>query len=406
MLSKGDKNVNDKDLKLLEIIHSRLSLVAEKIQQAINSDNKKLAAIAEDLYLKVTVFINSFIDSLSNLSNEEFNSLANEILKKLDKLDGKVTNEKKGEILPAMKKPAKFISLTDKVSNLLFDLSKNSRFYDFENVPVNINRKGSKPVRDIISLNIDELQQSQAIEVGLKPLLNPFNKSVFEAALSILEAGNQYFCANSIYYVLNGYNEAKTGHQVPEEFLKRIEESLTRLRLTNLSIDVTETLEYFCKKGKYLDIKPYFQKLKESTYLLPIKTITAINQFGDEYTAYAFIDTPTLLTYAKAKKQITQCDIKLLDIGLNSTEDNIILKNYLLMRIQGMKNKNNGLESNRILYETIFKYTGIYEITGTGKKRFHDKVKRILDAWIKAEFIKSYKEVKEGQKIIGIDIFY
>ena len=75
------------DYEKLEIIHSKLSLLGEKIQQVINGKNKKLSAIAEDLFLKFTIFTNAFFDSLGNLNDKDFDILANKILKKLNSLD-------------------------------------------------------------------------------------------------------------------------------------------------------------------------------------------------------------------------------------------------------------------------------------------------------------------------------
>ena len=75
------------DYEKLEIIHSKLSLLGEKIQQVINGKNKKLSAIAEDLFLKFTIFTNAFFDNLGNLNDKDFDILANKILKKLNSLD-------------------------------------------------------------------------------------------------------------------------------------------------------------------------------------------------------------------------------------------------------------------------------------------------------------------------------
>lgn len=79
--------------KKLEIIESKLSLITDKLQEVINGDNKKLATKAEDLFLKITIAINSLLDSLGNLSDKEFNTLADKILKKLDKIEVNKPNQ-------------------------------------------------------------------------------------------------------------------------------------------------------------------------------------------------------------------------------------------------------------------------------------------------------------------------
>ena len=108
--------------------------------------------------------------------------------------------------------------------------------------------------------------------------------------------------------------------------------------------------------------------------------------------------------YAKLKHQIATVPIKLLTAPINNNATTIPLKNYLLFRIEGMKNKHNQIMSNRILYASIYEELTEQDANKTRKKRIRDYTKIILNYFISEGYIKSYEETKKGKTIDGITI--
>ena len=119
--------------------------------------------------------------------------------------------------------------------------------------------------------------------------------------------------------------------------------------------------------------------------------------------------TPPLYDYARDKNQIGTIDIKMLDTPLSNTKENIELKGYLLKRIASIKNTKSHM-SDTIRYDTIYEYLRID--TNTPDKDFlrhkymdiRNKVKKLLDFWIKMGLITSYTEEKEGKSIAKVTI--
>ena len=119
--------------------------------------------------------------------------------------------------------------------------------------------------------------------------------------------------------------------------------------------------------------------------------------------------TPPLYDYARDKNQIGTIDIKMLDTPLSNTKENIELKGYLLKRIASIKNAKSNM-SDTIRYDTLYEYLRIdnsisdKDLLRHKYMEIRNKVKKLLDFWIKMGFISSYKEEKEGKSIAKIII--
>lgn len=85
-------------------------------------------------------------------------------------------------------------------------------------------------------------------------------------------------------------------------------------------------------------------------------------------------------------------------IGLkntSATEKSIAFQDYLLLRIMSYKNGN--MRENKILYNTIYKDSGI-ERPKLSKdfKRDRDIIKKLLDEWLDQGLITGYEDMKEA----------
>ena len=142
--------------------------------------------------------------------------------------------------------------------------------------------------------------------------------------------------------------------------------------------------------------------------LIPAERVEIMELNGQKVTdCIHLLRTPPLYDYARDKNQIGTIDIKMLDTPLSNTKENIELKGYLLKRIASIKNAKSNM-SDTIRYDTLYKYLQIKAPNKNALYRqFQDvrnKVKKLLDFWIKMGLISSYEEEKEGKSIAKVTI--
>lgn len=102
------------------------------------------------------------------------------------------------------------------------------------------------------------------------------------------------------------------------------------------------------------------------------------------------------MAFAERKGQIARCNAEQLATGLNTTPENLTLTHYLLDQILTMQNDNSN-RHNVILYDTLYEYLALDAPNENAKKqekkKMRDKVKVILDGWVKSGLIESYAEL-------------
>ena len=114
---------------------------------------------------------------------------------------------------------------------------------------------------------------------------------------------------------------------------------------------------------------------------------------------------PILYEYASCMNQIIAVDRTLLNIPtINNTDNNNLIKIYLLRRIETMKSKHNNIASNKIKFDSMIAYLDIQTNSKAEYARFRKTIKTILDYWKQGDYIKDYIEYKEGKKFAGIEI--
>jgi len=68
--------------------------------------------------------------------------------------------------------------------------------------------------------------------------------------------------------------------------------------------------------------------------------------------------------------------------------------------------KKSNKQSNKILYEGIYKEIGKETPIKQKAEKIRNAVKEILNHWKAEKYIKNLKEYKEGRTFKGIEIFY
>lgn len=287
------------------------------------------------------------------------------------------------------RRASEFFAPVDKVTKSIFDTRKNHFFYDNPEVLIEVGKKGGKPVRNIVSINIDKLK---SVTLSNDVMLNPYNRALHNIAVSLYAAGNTHFTPRMIYETMNGNSRL---HKPPEQVYKAIMDGMRKLMYTAITIDATEEAKAFG-----------LDKLKFEGYLMPVKLVTAqIN--GQVVECFKFLDEPPLYTYARKKKQISRCDINILAVDLNMTPENITIRDYLLEQIITFKNKKSKL-LNVIRYDTLYEYLDITapneNALRQAKSDIRSKVRTILNTWTRVGFINGYEEQGERNAIAKVQI--
>lgn len=109
---------------------------------------------------------------------------------------------------------------------------------------------------------------------------------------------------------------------------------------------------------------------------------------------------PILSTLARKKKQIATIDMRMLNTPISMNEENIVLRNYLLLRIEQCRhNRHQELISNRtIKLDTVYKVLHFSHDDYVKKTRVRRKVIKLLEYWKCKKFIIGY--MIEDEKII------
>lgn len=268
--------------------------------------------------------------------------------------------------------------------------------------------------------------------------LSDYDKRVYEAIGTRFFYWQQenpqkplYITPQEIWRTMNG-KASKDGKAKPSAAqVKRICDSLDKMRFTRFYMDISAEIEAFNLSinderitGGHIE-----------TYVLNSSKVEFTTDKGNTVQGYRIGEEPILYTYNKAKKHILYVPYEMLDTSqYTSDSENVTeFKGYLLQQIQLMKNAAEGgkrfKRSNVILLETIYKDTGIAppeeRIEGKDYKndtirqreirRFRQadrqKIEGLLDAWKAKGWINGYtilnnnnEPLKEKQQAKGYSI--
>jgi hypothetical protein len=195
-----------------------------------------------------------------------------------------------------------------------------------------------------------------------------------------------------VYRAINGMTEAE---YVKPTAIEAVINSLDKSRFMRLKIDFTEEA-----KVRGLPV----EETEIESYLLTADKIK-VKTGGHLMEAYQINRIPILYQYAQRTKQILSIPPKLLDTkeATRNTEEIISIKEYLIRRIEIMKNDKS--MSNKIVYDTIFEEVNIIIKRYTERDRYRRYIKDILSLWEKRDnYIQGFKEYTVGKSFKGVEI--
>lgn len=230
--------------------------------------------------------------------------------------------------------------------------------------------------------------------------LSYYDCAVADAIYSLYKSDYDTFSVRHILHVLSG-DEKQT---LSAQKKANIEDSLTRLSKTELVIECTDEMR---KREK---IAP------EETCELrgPFLTLT---KTGKKYRLEDISDMP-LYQYAEMNKQFISVPWEHLDVtSLTNTNENIVIKRFLIQRLEIMRNPNNRVLERKIIYSRTGGKDGMLADIGIQRKdyseagwknkirKIHNAVTTILDYYKYKEYIEDYKEIRgDGNVIRGVEI--
>lgn len=313
--------------------------------------------------------------------------------------------------------PEKYVVPNNKLANTM-----TRGIIDIGRITLEESRRGAKKLVEttcILTYEGDNVHLS-----GRQPFTE-YDRNVYNAVSSLYVYGDQSHVVTPamVYRAMTGLTDSEkpTAGQ-----LAAVTRSLDKMRFIRARIDCTEEL-----KARRITLNSKQINGGEiDTYLLTADAIK-VQAGGQTVRAYRIIKTPILYEYAAAVKQVLTLPASVLDVKeisemtvdgakkltigarLPNTESRILIKGYLIRRIEGMKGKN-GL-SNPVI--SLYDYErdgethqGLYSIAGKPDadrkemQRIREDAEKMLAYWAATGYIKSFEAQTERKKITGYKI--
>ncbi|MBR5871599.1 MAG: hypothetical protein IKZ09_11250 [Clostridia bacterium] len=278
--------------------------------------------------------------------------------------------------------PKDIFITNSRVANELRHMSPN------EEHTLTVGRKGSQLVEITTTINFND----KNIQFSGNASITPYDKIVHDAVCSLYSAGNDTFTPEMVYRAMNGMIESEF---VSPKSIRMIVDSLEKLRITDISIDYTEQV-------RMTNPSDAFDAARVSGSMLMMQKVT-VSTGGVTKWAYRLAASPIVYEYSKLIKQIIPIRLDLLNTKetTRSTDTVIIIRQYILQRVELMKNKKNNMNSRIISYDSI------YELLNTPDDRklratIRSQTERLLDNYIGKEYIAGYEVVRRGRAITGV----
>lgn len=270
-------------------------------------------------------------------------------------------------------KPNEHVLTTDKISNKAF----LNVFTNGVKAVLAMEKKGSpKQVNTYVTVNYDGLDRAKVH--GVK-WLTLFDRSVLDAVHTLYSVGNRFITIDQINRVMCGKSgeEKATAGQT-----ERINNSLTKMMYTQITIDATQEAEFFGYNTFVYDKPVIVGERGKAT--LNGTTVTGI-----------YIYSLALLSYANNKNQIARIPLEVKDTPINKNENGIVLQDYLIRQINYMKSggRNSRIVLNSLLNDLDIIDTSKAKLTSTEankRKKTIEQITALLDYWKGTKFINGY----------------
>lgn len=369
--TKAKKNLEEKISRI-----GREAYLKESIKELKEQIKKFENPTDEDKWKYSQAYFNEMITSSKSLLNVYLLSFK-------DLKEGK----KEGLIKLNSIVPSTYIIPNTKLNNYLTQIVD---YTGLGPVELQVNKKG---VLTKVGIDYDDKN------INLPKNFTAYDRTVLNASISLYEAGNECFTPDMVYRCMNGL----TDKEKPSPQQKgAITKSIDKARRLFCTIDYTEEAK---DRNKDVD-RCYIED-----NILNAKKIV-IEAGGNEVDGYKFNTKPVLYQYAQVSGQLISIPVKILNTksATRSTDDVIVIREYLIRRIEVMKHSKNK-HSNKILYKSVYEEIGLdlsirNQALADKTTKVRNAVKKILEYWQNEKYIKKFQEYKKGKTFEGIEIFY
>ena len=233
-----------------------------------------------------------------------------------------------------------------------------------------------KEVTNYITLDIDELPENDSVRAIFSGL-GEFDKRIYSAVDSLLQAGNEYISASQVWRSM-GNTKSPSQDQI-----KRILLSCEKMSKCRVSYDNSEEIA----AGYNYDVISI-----KRVYLFPVEFTADIAINGKIVKNCLHILKPSLplMDIVRSKGQFVSYTHEQLTLpdGMNMTDDTLQLDGYLRRRI-GRKSKEQTL---KIVRQTIYDNCNIPKSSRKKKARCDEKIRKLFSHYKKVGIIAGYTE--------------
>lgn len=248
-----------------------------------------------------------------------------------------------------------------------------------------------------------------------------FDICVADSIYTLFKCGYVCVTPDMIARVMDGGNNVN----VDDSRYKAIEDSVDKMRRTFLKINCGDEMRH---RGKSKAAISY------ESYLIPADKAEVRADNGRVVSGYKILQLPALYAYAEVINQIISIPAEIVRNDavdsngkpqrIANRDERIVLRHYVVRRIENMRNAKSKINSNRIAYAWVKngKQKGLFADLGYReadyanwrKKRanIHKQVKEILDDLVSKGYIKGYAEYREGNStrvtapIAGVEVSF
>ncbi len=262
-------------------------------------------------------------------------------------------------------------------------------------------------VYSLCSFSYDDSADLTILNKNGRYKITAYDRRIYNAISTLYLEGRKTVTLTEIFGVMTGY--ARTNPSSGQ--IQAVERSLNKLRSIRVFIDLTAEVNAHLIKDKQplIDagvLKDKTDRIQSAVIedsMLSFRLGTITSEKGKVTKSIQVTSEPSLLTYNRAKKTLISIPMEYIGlVNSNATEKVIAFQDYLLMRIMGYKN--GSMKQRRVLYETIYRDSGM-EKPALSKDFIRDRevIKKLLDEWQQKGLVSSYCEVKEGRSFVGIE---
>ena len=232
-----------------------------------------------------------------------------------------------------------------------------------------------------------------------------FDLAVMDSVYTLSQNGCTSFTPEMVARIMSGNMKG----DVKPQKAGAIRKSLRKLATIRITLDCTDEF-----KERGLTMRKG-DKALFTDYLLPMSEVQLKSVNGDVYlNGFALKEVPVLYDYANRIGRIASVPISRLDVqGVTDTEDSILIRRYVIQRVEELKRARNKASVKDIIYYdtedekgaiTELWYTENFKNVRDKKAKLHKIVIKVLEAFKVEKYVKDYKEILDKKSVIGVEI--